>query len=361
MLITILIFIAILLVLVLSHEAGHFFSARLFGIKVEEFGFGIPPRIAGIRSKKGILYSFNLLPFGGFVKIFGEEGESASNPESFGSKPAYARASVLGAGIAANILLAYLVFSALLTFGIPEVVPEDQAVGKTPISILDVSPNSPAYDAGFFVSDQIKKIASESEEIFPSKIQDVQDFISKNKGKLVKILFERNGSSFEKEIYPRSNPPEGEGPLGVSLGFLQLKKTPFYRAPIEGAVLTGQVIRATLFGFYDIVTALFKDEAAKIEVAGPVGIFNLVSLAKSSGFRSLLMFLGLLSVNLAIINLLPIPGLDGGRLFFLLIESARGSRISPRTSNLFHTAGLIALIALMLLITYHDLIRLFKI
>lgn len=359
MLITILIFIAILLVLVLSHEAGHFFSARFFGVKVEEFGFGIPPRIFGFRSKKGILYSLNLLPFGGFVKIFGEEGENASMAGSFGSKPARIRAFILGAGILANILLAYLIFTALGALGMPEVLPENQA-GDALISILDISAGSPAYNADFMIGDQIKKIKGGGEEISTNKISEVQNFISKNRGTRLTFFVERNGMVLEKIVSPRENPPEGEGPLGVSLGFLGFRKAPIYLAPIEGALMTGRVLKLTLVGFYEIITSIFSSEKEKIEVAGPIGIFNLVSSAKSSGFRNMLMFLGLLSINLAIINILPIPGLDGGRLFFVLIEKAKGKRISPKTSALFHTTGLLILIALMLLVTYQDLTRLFR-
>lgn len=359
MLETIIIFIIILLILVLSHEAGHFFSARFFGVKVEEFGFGIPPRIFGIRSKKGILYSLNLLPFGGFVRIFGEEGENASVTGSFGSKPARIRALILGAGILTNILLAYLIFTALGALGIPEVLPENQA-GDALISILDISTGSPAEKAGFIMGDQIKTITGGGEELSAQKISEVQNFISKHRGKPLSFLIKRNGGVLEKIVSPRENPPAGEGPLGVSLGFLGLRKVPIYLAPIEGALMTGRALKLTLVGFYEIITSIFSLEKEKIEVAGPIGIFNLVSSAKSSGFRNMLMFLGLLSTNLAIINLLPIPGLDGGRLFFVLIEKIKGKRISPKTSALFHTAGLVILITLMLLVTYQDLARLFQ-
>lgn len=359
MFLTILIFIAILLVLVLSHEAGHFFSARFFGVKVEEFGFGIPPRVFGFSGKNGILYSLNLLPFGGFVKIFGEEGENASMAGSFGSKPARIRAFILGAGILANILLAYFVFTALSALGMPEVLPENQA-GDALISILDISANSPAHNAGFIIGDQIKKIAGGGEEISARKISEVQNFISKNRGRQLNVFVERNGAILEKTVSPRKNPPEGEGPLGVSLGFLGFRKAPIYLAPFEGALMTGRALKLTLVGFYEIIASFFSSEKEKIDVAGPIGIFNLISSAKSSGLRNIIMFLGLLSINLAVINLLPIPGLDGGRLFFVLIEKVKGKRISPKTSALFHTAGLVILIALMLLVTYQDITRLFQ-
>jgi len=357
MIITLLIFIVILMALILSHEAGHFFSARFFGVKVEEFGFGLPPRAFGWQGKK-TLYSLNYLPFGGFVRIFGEEGEGASEAGSFSGKPAGKRALILAAGILANILLAYFAFTALAVAGIPEILTDDEVPG-TRVSLVEVAPGSPADKAGFSPGDKVKKIASEKEEIAPLKISEITGFISKNLGGSLKFSIERNGESLEKTVSPRVNPPEGEGPMGVSLGFLASRKIPFYQAPLEGAFITWQAFKLTVFGFYDIIVSLFKGEGERVQVAGPVGMFGLISSARSSGFASLLMFLGILSVNLAIINLLPIPGLDGGRLFFLLIELVKGTRISPRTSNLFHTAGLIILIALMLLVTYHDIIKLF--
>ncbi len=356
MIYTLIVFIIILFILVISHEAGHFFSARRFGIKVEEFGFGLPPRIKGI-SRRGTIYSLNALPFGGFVKIFGEEGEGANNPESFGWQPAWKRSVVLLAGVAANILLAYFAFSLVSFLGSPEALDPQQnaAAARADITITDVAPNSPATSAEIQPGDKIKQINN----IVPATIEEFQKFIEKNKGLKVNVSLERNGRLLQKEIIPRLNPPAGEGPLGVSLSLIRIRKASWYMAPIDGAVITWNVTGGTLAGFGRIIKNLIIGQKSNIQISGPVGIFNVAGEARSAGFNSLLTFFGVLSVNLAIINVLPFPGLDGGRFLFIIIEKIRRKRISDRVSSLAHGIGLAILIALMILITYHDIVRLF--
>lgn len=362
MLITLIIFFVILLALVLSHEAGHFFSARAFGINVEEFGFGLPPRIAGIKSKKGILYSFNLLPFGGFVKITGEEGGETSDPSNFSSKPAWIRAIVLASGIAMNIFLAYVVFSVVTGLGTFEAISDEDAAKHhdAKVTIVQVIKDSPAGQASLMEGDQILNAVSGADSITPAKIGEVQDFISAHKGKELLLMISRNGNEFTRTVTPRENPPEGEGAMGVALALLRINKTPWYLTPIEGAKLTWNATAATAEGFWNLVSSIFeKEERGDLQVAGPIGIFNLTESARSMGVTTLLTFLALLSINLAIINLLPIPGLDGGRLFFVIIEAIRGRQISMQASSLIHGIGLAVLIAIMLAITFYDLSRIF--
>src|SRR3989344_5125801 len=177
MLLTLFIFLIILLVLVLSHEAGHFFTARFFGVKVEEFGFGIPPRIWSLwRDKHDTLYSLNLLPFGGFVKIFGEEGEDGDSSGSFGSKSAV----ILASGVLANIILAFLALTLVSGLGVPQAVSEEESGNylDAKITIMDVAPDSPAARAGIMPGDQIFGF---------QKIEDVQNFIKQNKGKNISL------------------------------------------------------------------------------------------------------------------------------------------------------------------------------
>ena len=351
--ITLILFTALLLVLVLSHEAGHFFVARAFGIKVEEFGFGIPPRIWSLwRDAKGTLYSLNLLPFGGFVKIFGEEGEDTAKQGSFGSKPAWQRFLVLFSGVFANILLAYFVFSFLAFWGLPEGLSDEEALKHNDsfILITNISQGSPAAIAGFEIGDKINKIKN---------VSDVQKFIKESAGKEIILNVTRGSQDIEIKIIPRKNPPDGEGPLGVELALARIARTPWYLAPIEGAKLTWQIFSGTIFGFWDLLKNLIFGLGNKVEVAGPVGIFRLTESAQRLGFVSMLMFLALLSVNLGILNVLPIPGLDGGRIFFLFIETIRGRQISPKISSVLHGAGLAILIILMLIVTYYDIVRVF--
>ena len=353
MLLTFFIFLVILLVLVLSHEVGHFFTARFFGVKVEEFGFGIPPRILNLwRDKKGTLYSLNLLPFGGFVKIFGEEGGEVSQPESFGSKSAPKRAVILASGALANIVLAFLALTLMSGLGVPQTVSEEESAAYpgAKITIVDVEPDSPASRAGIMPGDQISGF---------QKIGDVQNFIKQNKGKNILLSLIRGKKLLEISALSRENPPEGEGPLGIALELVRVKKTPWYLAPADGVRFTWEILKGTVLGLLNLIQSLFKKEALPIEVAGPVGIFNITSSAMNLGFGALFILIAVLSVNLALINILPFPGLDGGRVFFILIEALRGKRISPKTSALAHSLGLAILIILMILVTYNDIAKVF--
>lgn len=360
MIITAIIFVVILLILVLSHEAGHFFSARFFGIRVEEFGFGLPPRVFGIKSKT-TLYSLNALPFGGFVKIFGEEGDDTSSDESFASKSGLIRSAVLTGGVLANILVSYLIFVWISALGVPVAVDEKEAETENGIFVMvtDVAAGSPAFFADIRQGDKVHEIGLKELKTKPHGVDDVQNFILAHKSEEVNITLQRGEKFLDTRITPRDNPPEGEGPLGIGLALIKIKKSSWYLAPWDGFKLTVVAVKSTVLGFYDIISNFIEKQAPKIEVSGPVGIFNLVSSTRMMGFNVFLMFVAILSINLAIINLLPIPGLDGGRFLFVMIESVRGRRISVKTSSLIHGAGLAFLIALMLIITYKDISRLF--
>ncbi|MDO8523568.1 MAG: RIP metalloprotease RseP [bacterium] len=360
MLITLFVFFVILLARVLSHEAGHFFSALFFGIKVEEFGFGIPPRMFGVRSKKGILYSFNWLPLGGFVKIMGEDGGDSSDPSHFANKPAWVQAAVLASGILMNLLLAYMIFVAVVGMGTFESL-EDKDIALYPdakVMIVEISPNSPAGAAKLEAGDTISNMVSDADSVTPKTIDETQKFIGAHKGNEILMVIGRGKSEFKVTIVPRANPPEGEGALGVALSMVHIKKTPFYLAPIEGGQIMWNAATATLQGFWMLIKSLWNGGAG-VQVSGPVGIYNLTGQATSMGLSVLLTFIALLSINLAIINVLPIPGLDGGRLLFVVIEAIRGKKISANVSSTVHGLGLALLIALMLLITFKDIKALF--
>lgn len=358
---TIIIFVFLLLALVIAHEAGHFFSARAFGICVEEFGFGLPPRLLSLKGKK-TLYSFNALPFGGFVKLRGEEGLDKESLDSFAQKSSFVRSAVLLSGVLANMVLAWVVLSTVLMLGIPEALDETE-VAQYPdatISIVEVMQGSSAAKAGLKGGDSIKELRGDvGEVVVLHTIEEVQKFITAHQGKVVSIKAMRDNAEIIISVVPRANPPKGEGPLGVVLSWTHIRHASWYRAPKEGFLLTYDVAKNTIKGFGGALRDVVRGRSEEVAVTGPVGIFSLVKDAKSSGMASLLLFGAVLSVNLALINVLPIPGLDGGRFLFVLLEVFRGKPVSARASALIHGIGLAFLLSLMMLVTYLDLVQLF--
>lgn len=352
-----LVFFLVLFILVIAHECGHFFSARFFGIRVEEFGFGIPPRITGF-VRRGTLYSINWLPLGGFVKIFGEEGGESENPESFGAHPIWHRAIVLGAGIGANFLLAWIFFSIIAGFQPYTILNAEDRALRTDASmmVLEVGVDSPASKAGIEPGDVIKGVRTgQTEESFTS-IDRFREEMQKNAGGPVSVTISREGQDRAVTITPRVNPPEGQGALGIALGWAAPRA--WYYAPLDGAVETYTVAKMTVIGVFQTFYELFRGNT-DVPVSGPVGIYKITDQARHQGVLTLLFLMGALSVSLGVFNLLPIPGLDGGRLFFVLIEAVTGKKISAHTSAIVHGTGLVALIALLVFVTGLDIKRFF--
>lgn len=356
---TIIIFIIILGLLIFVHEFGHFLVAKKNGVKVEEFGFGFPPRIFGI--KKGeTVYSINLIPLGGFVKIFGEEGEAKENHRSFAAKKIWQRAIILLAGVAMNVFLAAIVVSLGYGLGLPTAIDDSQMVSGAKVQITEIAPNSPAQIAGLKSGDIVVKILAEEELNNIGKVNEVQNFIAKNKGEEIVMTLQRGRDVREVKVVPRINPPVGEGALGVDLARVTNVFYPWYQAIYEGVkttfILIWTITVALGYLFWQLVS---QGRAPGAEVAGPVGIFSLTGQAAQMGFVYLLQLTALLSINLAIINALPLPALDGGRVLFLIIEKIKGSPVSQRIERAIHSAGFVFLIILMLLITVRDVIKLF--
>ncbi len=359
MLITVITFIVILGLLIFVHEFGHFLAAKKNGVKVEEFGFGFPPRILGI--KKGeTTYSLNLIPLGGFVKIFGEDGEEKNNQRSFAAKKIWQRATILLAGVAMNIFLAIIVISLGFWLGLPTAVEDSQIVSGAKIQITEIASNSPAQAAGIKAGDFIVKISGEKELVNIEKISEVQNSIAENKGREIFITLRRGSEIREVKITPRVSSPAGEGALGVSLARITTTAFPWYKAIYEGFKMTFILIWAIISGLgYLIWQMVSYGRAPGVEIAGPVGIFSLTGQAAQLGFVYLLQLIALLSVNLAIVNALPFPALDGGRVLFLIIEKIKGSPVSQRVEKAIHSAGFVFLIILMLLITIQDIVKIF--
>lgn len=341
--VTIIVFILILGLLIFVHEMGHFIAARLTGVKVEEFGMGFPPRLFAIKRGETV-YSLNLIPLGGFCKMLGEE--DPSEPRSLASKRPLTKLFVLGAGPVMNAVLPIV----LLTIAF--MIPRQVVVGD--VVIEEVAPNSPAAAAGIEPGDTVLSINGHSIQNIGDLIYDVH--LSLGEETTLELEAE-DGSQKVVTLVPRWAPPEGEGPVGVALGMVNTYEVsehyPFWEAVPKSATTlweTFELIRNEVRSWFARGTAP--------QVGGPVAIFQITGEANAAGPSYLLQFAAFLSLNLAIINLLPLPALDGGRIVFVLLEVVRrGKRVSPRTEGLIHLVGFVMLIGLILVITYFDILR----
>lgn len=345
---SVLVFLLALSILVFVHEFGHFIAAKKSGVKVEEFGFGLPPRIFG-RKIGDTLYSINLLPIGGFVKLKGEEGEvlGFGSEGSFASAPNSKRLIIVLAGVIGNLLLAYLIFVLLFLVGNPTMA------GKVKIS--GVAKDSPAEASQIKPGDYVLKVDGK-------EVPEPSDFISRvnsQKGNKVTVTVEREGKTLNLVAIPRLKPPSGEGPLGVVVGFdshLTYKRAGFG----DALILAGQEIYKDLnlmvLGLKSMVTEIFKGKAPA-DVTGVVGIYKISTQALETGFRIYLQLVALISLNLFMFNILPIPALDGGRLLFILIETFTRRKISPKVEKVVNNFGLATLLVLFVLVTIRDIKR----
>ena len=338
--------IAMVVVLVVIHELGHFFVAKFFKVKVNEFGVGFPPKLFGW--KKGETeYTLNALPLGGFVRLEGED--ESTGPRSFSSKSPGVRAAILGAGSFMNAVLAVAIFAALF------MIPRDVTVGD--VVIEDVSPNSPAAEVGIAPGDTI--VAVDGDPV--DSIRDVSAGITRNLGVDLSLQLQRAGQTRNVTLIPRWRPPEGEGNVGVRLGLENQRTETLSYYPWE-AVGKGalQVVEVLTLTWRSISHWLFRD--APTPFSGPVGI---VSGSKEAvdiaGLDALIPLAALLSISLAIFNILPIPALDGGRLLFVIIEIIRrGKKIPVEKERLVHMLGFALLITIVLMVSYNDIARLIR-
>lgn len=329
-------FLIILSILILVHELGHFLMAKRYGIKVEEFGFGYPPRFFGVK-KRGTIYSLNFLPFGGFVRLKGEDLAAGKN--SFAGKPKRVRLLVLLAGVVMNFLLGVVLFAAIYTkLGIPEKV--DYLV------VTAVAKDSPAEQAGIKIDDKI---------IGFDNSQKFIDYINDRRGLTLSLTIVDKSVKREVAVVPRpaEDTPQGQGALGIAITNVDTVLYPLWQRPFRG--MWFGLKEAVSWG-REILTSLAKINAK--DVAGPVGIYEISKDVTKQGFLAILQFMAILSINLSILNLLPLPALDGGRLIFIGIEAVMKKRVKPEWEQAVHLAGIVLLIGLMVLVTINDVRRL---
>lgn len=354
---TIIIFLLVLGAIVFAHELGHFATAKLFGVKVEEFGLGFPPRIAGKR-KGETEYTINWIPLGGFVKIAGEDGENRGDPRYFGAKPVWKRAVILSAGVAMNFLLAVVIFSAIFMSGFPtDVTGVDRSAlpqgTEVYVEITGVGDDSPAKEAGIEPGDRIIR-AGEAEVC---EVADLSDYTRDNGGRDITVTIDRRGDVMQKQVFARED-AEGKGAIGVTLAEVaNLSYSPLdsVKAGFEHTAALTAYISRYLAG---TVRELLSTGGTTADVSGPVGMVSMTQQAAQMGITMLLNFMALISVNLAIVNILPLPALDGGRIFFLMIEAIKRKPVSAQAEAQIHNAGFAFLMLLMAVVTVHDIGRL---
>ena len=368
MFLTILIFIVILGLLVFVHEAGHFLVAIWNGIKAEEFGFGFPPRAFGFYKddvsgkyrfiwgngdveSRNTVFSMNWLPLGGFVRIKGEDGAN-HDPDSFAGKSAWIRVKVLGAGVFMNFIFAWFLVSLVLMIGFPQVIDATNRAQypDTKIYITNVLPNTPAAQMGIMAGDQVVSLNG----IAVTGLEQVSASIKEKQGVEMTMEVDRLGKRLFLKGVPRVNHPENEGALGIGFTETAIVKLGFFQAFYEGALNTCEMTKQILLALGRMVGMLFGGDKVAVDVAGPVGLFYMTKQMSDLGFVYLLQFAAIFSINLGIVNILPFPALDGGRIFFILLEKLKGRPVTQKVEMALHQIGFLLLLLLMAIITVRD-------
>src|SRR3989344_216965 len=361
-------FIVVLGALIFAHELGHFLVAKKCGMRVDEFGLGFPPRVFGKQIGETV-YSLNWIPFGGFVKIFGEnpttdpdtENSITDQEKSFGKKNRGLQAAVLIAGVSFNIIFAWLLISIsfMSGFAAPVGYYEGVPVENSKLVLTQVLTNSPASKAGLMGGDSIIAVFEGMNKLSKLTPDAVSDFMNQHEGKEVSIIYKRADEQSEIKIIPIAGLVTNRATIGVGLDLIGTVKLPFFRAFWESAKTTGILLVEITKGLGRFFYNIFTFQADFSQITGPVGIISLVGASARLGISNLLGFTAFISLNLAVINLLPIPALDGGRLLFVAIEAVRRRPLNPKIVNYLNGFGFVLLLVLMLVITYKDVIKLF--
>lgn len=353
---TLVTFIIVLGLLVFVHELGHFTMARVLGVKVKEFGFGFPPRLWGT-NRGGTTYSINWIPLGGFVRLHGEDGEE-HDAGSFVAQRAWKRFLILIAGVSMNVILAAAVFAVGFATGLPTDVSTGAPVGSTVrdvhVQIIDLAEGGAAATIGLQPGDSLVELNGQAVQ----SVEDAQRIAREAGATNVGITYRRSGTLLQSTVLLGTIPGTDRIGLGVSLVKVGTVSFPFFRAVWEGIAAAGSALWAILQAFGQLLSNLAQHGTVGADVAGPVGIAVLTGQVSRLGFSYLLQFTALLSLNLALINILPIPALDGGRVLFLAIEKLRGKPVSRAVEAKIHNTGFAILIALVTLVTFRDVIKL---
>lgn len=359
---SIILFIIILGILVFVHEFGHFIAAKKAGVRVDEFGIGFPPRLWGKKIGE-TLYSVNLFPVGGFVKIFGENPDEESikggdSKRSLFHSSKLTQGWIISAGIIFNLLFAWMLITLGFIVGTPFPA-DDPAYGarveNARLLISGVAPASPALKNGLKKGDRIVSLSAEGETLEHPIVSTTQAFIASHS--VLTLSFSRGEELKTVTVRPQDGLKKEAKAIGVSLEMVGTLKLPLHEALYAGTTKTLSIIQSTAGGLFNFFKDVFTGNAGFSDISGPVGIVRVVKDASSLGFSHLISLTALISINLAIINIFPFPALDGGRLLFVLIETIKRSPLRPSLVNILNGAGFALLILLMVVVTYHDIVR----
>lgn len=382
--ITIIIFIAVLALLVLVHELGHFLTARKLGVKSEEFGFGVPPRIFGVYKNKAgkckfvagsksieelnkneetapadTIYSLNWIFAGGFVKIKGENGDGEKDPDSFIVQKAWKKITILVAGVAMNIILAWALLSVAFMFGMNQdldMAGKNAIIDNPEIIFIGTLEDSPAHLAGIEPGDILLSLNGENIRLFADFVSKVESYQNQE----INLTVLRDGNELNLSMTPEFNEDLNQTAIGVAIYNSATVRYPFLESIWQGAKSTALYLKLITVAFYQLISDLIVGKSVDGQVGGPIAIAKYTGEIARFGLIALLQFIAILSLNLAIINILPIPALDGGRILFIIIDKLKQKPIKAEVEGMFHTIGFALLILLILIVTYKDIVNLFK-
>lgn len=357
---TALLVIGILVLLIVAHEFGHFAAAKIFGVKVQEFGIGFPPRAYRIGTWGGTEYTLNWIPFGGFVKLFGEEEGSEHGKGSLIDSPRWKQAVILVAGVTANLIIAWILFASAYSVGILHVV-DDAPAGTGQLLVTDVVLGSPADAAGLKAGDEVIDIRDEENEQADLTPDGVLAFVSERGGEDIEVTYARGSATTSAIVRPAHaviSSESGRPAIGLGLAIVTSESLPLGQSLQAATISTYNTLRLSLGGLWDIVKSALQGNPSLENVTGPVGIIGAVGEASRSGWGYVLSLAAFISVNLAIINLIPIPALDGGRLAIVGIEALMRREAPKLAMQVLNALGIALIIMLMITVTYQDILRL---
>lgn len=367
MITTILAFILVFGILVFVHELGHFIAARAFGVRVEEFAFGFPPKIWS-KKKDDTLYAINAIPIGGYVKLYGEAGEGKKNAESLAHKGPWQKVAIMVAGVVMNLILAWLLLTLFYIIGGKPILPGMSGYSgvqdERKVVVTGVVKGSPA---------DLAKISNQSEIISVNDVRineasTISQVIARtqevNGVKDLKVGFIDQGQQKEAQIKTYKEKVQSGGQtvevdrIGIEMTEEGVIRATWYKAPLIGLMQLGNIVKLNAVGLYDFFKGLIIGKGLSEDVGGPIAIAQMSGGAARLGFAVLIQFLAVLSIAVAILNILPFPALDGGHILFIAIESIIGRPVPDRVKNAINLTGFGLLLLLMVIVTFGDLSRL---